>query len=55
VLPALAARGDAVHVGPAFAGSVDLAADADLIAGGLLLELKVNSATAGSTAASAAR
>jgi hypothetical protein len=29
-------------VGPTFAGSVDLAADADLIAGGLLLELKVN-------------
>jgi hypothetical protein len=42
MLPALAARGGPVHVGPTFAGSVDLAADADLIAGGLLLELKVN-------------
>jgi hypothetical protein len=42
LLPALAERGGKVHVGPTFAGSVDLAADADLIAGGLLLELKVN-------------
>jgi hypothetical protein len=42
LLPALAARGGPIHVGPTFAGSVDLAADADLIAGGLLLELKVN-------------
>jgi hypothetical protein len=42
LLPALAERGDPVQVGPKFVGSVDLAADADLIAGGLLLELKVN-------------
>jgi hypothetical protein len=42
LLPVLAERGGPVHVGPTFAGSVDLAADADLIAGGLLLELKVN-------------
>jgi hypothetical protein len=41
LLPALAERGGSVRVGPKFAGSVDLAADADLIAGGLLLELKV--------------
>jgi hypothetical protein len=41
LLPVLAERGGPVHVGPTFAGSVDLAADADLIAGGLLLELKV--------------
>lgn len=42
LVPALAARGGRVRVGPTFAGSLDLAADADLIAGGLLLELKVN-------------
>jgi hypothetical protein len=42
LVPALAKRGGPVHVGPNFAGSLDLAADADLIAGRLLLELKVN-------------
>jgi hypothetical protein len=42
LVPALDERGGPVHVGPTFAGSLDLAADADLIAGGLLLELKVN-------------
>jgi hypothetical protein len=42
LVPVLDERGGKVHVGPTFAGSVDLAADADLIAGGLLLELKVN-------------
>jgi len=39
LVAALAARGGPVHVGPTFAGSADIAAD--LIAGGLLLELKV--------------
>jgi hypothetical protein len=42
LLPVLAARGGPTHVGPTFAGSLDLAADADLVTGGLLLELKVN-------------
>jgi hypothetical protein len=41
LLPALAARGAPLHVGRGFAGSADIAADADLIAGGLLLEVKV--------------
>jgi hypothetical protein len=41
LLPALAARGGPVHAGPEFAGSADVAADADLIAGRLLLEVKV--------------
>jgi hypothetical protein len=42
LVPALDERGGSVHCGPNFAGSADLAADADLIAGRLLLELKVN-------------
>jgi hypothetical protein len=40
LLPALAARGAPLHVGPTFAGSAELPADADVIAGGLLVELK---------------
>jgi hypothetical protein len=40
LLPALIARGGPVHVGPTFTGSADIPADADLIAGGLLVELK---------------
>jgi hypothetical protein len=43
LLPALAARGAPLHIGPTFAGSLEVGgADADVIAGGLLLEWKVN-------------
>jgi hypothetical protein len=39
--PAVAARGEPLHLGPTFAGSRDVGgADADVIAGGLLLEWK---------------
>jgi hypothetical protein len=42
LLPALAARSGPLHLGPTFAGSLDVrGADADVIAGGLLLEVKV--------------
>jgi hypothetical protein len=41
LLPALAVRGGPVHAGPEFVGTADLAADADLIVGRLLLEVKV--------------
>jgi hypothetical protein len=41
LLPALAARGTPLYLGPTFTGSLDVGhADADVIAGGLLLELK---------------
>jgi hypothetical protein len=41
LLPALAARGTPLHLGPTFIGSPDVGgADADVIAGGLLLEWK---------------
>lgn len=42
LLPALAARAGEWAIGPTFAGSRLMNADADLIAGGLLLELKTN-------------
>jgi hypothetical protein len=43
LLPALAARGGPLHLGPTFAGSLEVGgADADVIAAGLLLEWKVN-------------
>lgn len=42
LLPAVAIRGGPLRLGPTFAGSLEVGgADADLIAGGLLLELKV--------------
>jgi hypothetical protein len=42
LMPAVAARGGPVHIGPTFAGSLDVGgADADLIVGGLLIEVKV--------------
>jgi hypothetical protein len=42
LLPALAARGGPLYLGPTFAGSLDVGgADADAIAGGLLVEWKV--------------
>lgn len=41
LLPALAARGGPLHLGPTFVGSPDVGgADADVISGGLLLEWK---------------
>jgi hypothetical protein len=43
LLPALAARSDPLYLGPTFAGSLDVGgADADAIAGGLLVDWKVN-------------
>ncbi len=43
LLPALAARGGPLHLGPTFAGSLDVGgADADAITGGLLVDWKVN-------------
>jgi len=43
LLPALAARGGPLHLGPTFGGSLDVGgADADAIAGGLLVDRKVN-------------
>jgi hypothetical protein len=43
LLPALAGRGAPLHIGPVFAGHAHVGgADADVIAGGLLLEWKVN-------------
>jgi hypothetical protein len=42
LLPAVAARGGPLHLGPTFAGSLDVGgADADVIVGGLLVEVKV--------------
>jgi len=42
LLPVVAARGGRLYLGPTFAGSLDVrGADADVIAGGLLLEVKV--------------
>lgn len=42
LLPALTARSGPLHLGPTFAGSLDVrGVDADVIAGGLLLEVKV--------------
>ena len=40
LLPALRSWGDSVHGGPTFAGSEHVSADADVVAGGVLLELK---------------